>query len=481
MTEYSQPWDGQSLGDATQAPYSAQKWATYWKNAFAIGGDRGDYGVIRSTGGSNTLESLQVTQNSPAAANVLVNPGSAMVNGTGYINDSTVQVTIAANASGNARIDTIVLRKTFASQIIRVAVLQGTPAATPVPVALTQTGATWEIPLADIAVANGFATITDTNITPRANYMIAPDGVYLEKVLNNSASAATLVYGDRVLWDNTADRSVQNLNSAVFNLFPQTAGAWQARSANGAYGRVQSSGIGYIRATGAARGQYGFLATGVSAVVAWSDVPTISTFCRALAASANGLTLVTFDTTLHTNWGLVATSRLTGAAASIALTQLEFHNTLVIEFYLRSAVVAAADIVNLRFGGTGALDTTATNYFSYRSTTLGVAGTTSGAENLGVTAGVQMVIPGSTATANCFAYGWLQVNNVLQSAEVKHAVGGYASQTTAVANGLLTNLVTARWLNVTNILSQLSLVSNGGSNFAIGSYINCYAKQTHSN
>lgn len=486
MTEISFPHDGTSLGDATLAPYSAQEWATYWKNLFAIGGDRADYGVIRSTGGSNTLESLQVSQNSPAAANVLVNPGSAMVNGTGYINDSTVQVTIAANASGNPRIDTIVLRKTFASQIIRVAILQGTPAATPAVVALTQTGATWEIPLADIAVASGFTTITDSVITQRANYMIAPDGVYLEKVLNNGPTGA-MVNADFAIWDTTADRAVKQANGAYPLFFPQAAGAFGARQAMASYGRVQNKGIGYVRSTGpATRGQYGFLSVSASAAVGWSDSPTVSTFCRALAASvasgAGYMTLCVLDAHIHTEWGLVGTTRLTGAAASIAMTNIEFHNTLLIEFYLRSAVAASNDTVNLRFGGTGGVDTTAANYFSYRASITAVAGTVVGQENLGATAGIQFFIPGATGTpANSFAYGFIQVNNAIISGAVKHASGAYAAQLSNIAGGLSNNFVQGRWLNVTNVLSQLSLISNGGSNLVADSYINVYAKQTFGN
>lgn len=480
MTEISFPWDGQSLGDATLAPYSAQEWATYWKNIFAIGGDRADYGVIRSTGGSNTLESLQVAPNSPAAANVLVNPGSAMVNGTGYINDTTVQVTIAANASGNPRIDTIVLRKTVATQIVRVAILQGTPAATPAVVALTQTGATWEIPLADIAVANGFATITIANITPRANYMIAPDGVYLEKVLNNDASNS-LVFGDPVFWDTTADRAVSQLNVAV--PFKQAAGAFGARTPIASVGRVQNRGIGFVKSLVAAtRGQYGYLTAGGTATApAWSDFPTVSTFCRALQASvaygAGFLTLCMIDAHIHTAWGLVGTSRLTGAAAAITLSNMEFHNTLVIEFYLRSAVVATIDTVNLRFGGTGGLDTTATNYYSYLGSITNSTPALTAVQNLGATAGIQFTVPGSTAPANSFAYGQIIVNNAIQSAMVKHISGHYYLQIANTNANLFVANIGGRWLNATNLLSQLSLVSNGGSNFTAESYINVYAKQ----
>jgi hypothetical protein len=185
------------------------------------------------------------------------------------------------------------------------------------------------------------------------------------------------------------------------------------------------------------------------------------------------------DAHIHTAWGLVGTSLLTGPAASIALTNMEFHNTLIIEFHLRSAVASSNDTVNLRFGGAGGVDTTAANYFSYRSSITGVAGAGVGQENLGATAGIQLFAVGSTGTpTNAFSYGYIQVNNVIVSSAVKHVFGAFSAQISNIAGGQSTNFITGRWLNVASVLSQLSLISNSSSNFSTGSYINVYAKQT---
>jgi hypothetical protein len=100
---------------------------------------------------------------------VKVNIGRAFVDGAWYETDTAETLSIAANndGSGFARIDTIVLRKSYAAQTVRLAVLQGTPAASPAAPTLTQNTSTWEYPLADVAVANLFTTITNANITDR--------------------------------------------------------------------------------------------------------------------------------------------------------------------------------------------------------------------------------------------------------------------------------------------------------------------------
>lgn len=243
MVEISRPWTGISTGDA--GPYSSEQWADIWKT-LGVGGAKADSGPLIGSGTSPDI-GLTVQANSPAAANVVVTPGSALVEGTWYQNTANNTLTIAANGSGNPRIDTVVLRKDYSAQTVRLAVKQGTPAVTPAPPGLTQTdGTLWEIPLADIAVANGFVSIAAADITPRRHFANAADGVYLLDVLNNSG--VTLETGDVVIWDSTANRAVTT-TTALANR--NVAGAWVGRTANGAYGRVLRHGIGYVKMSGA--------------------------------------------------------------------------------------------------------------------------------------------------------------------------------------------------------------------------------------
>lgn len=174
MTERSQPWENQSIGDATLAPYSAAEWASYWNKLQGIGGVYANYGVLKGTGGG-LYEPLEVRATTPASANVEVQVGAAMVNGRLYETDAVITLPVSANASGNLRIDTVVLRADFVLQTVRAAIKLGTPAGSPVPPTLTQNATTWEMPLANIRVPNGFSTIAQADIPQRRFYAHTAD------------------------------------------------------------------------------------------------------------------------------------------------------------------------------------------------------------------------------------------------------------------------------------------------------------------
>ena len=108
---------------------------------------------------------------------VKVTAGTAWVRGHFYSSTAEEILAIGANSSGNPRIDTIVLTLDPATNSIVVAVVAGTAAAAPVPPTLTQTGTgVYQHPLADVAVANGAATITAANVTPRARITTTSTG-----------------------------------------------------------------------------------------------------------------------------------------------------------------------------------------------------------------------------------------------------------------------------------------------------------------
>lgn len=244
MTQDSRPWTGTTTGDS--GAYAASEWQQLHAYMIGVGGARANVGPFLGSGTSPN-DGLKVQAKTPATTQIEVLIGSALVQGIEYLNDATVSFTIAGNASGNPRIDTVILRADYVAQTVRLAVLQGNPAGSPTPLALTQTpGVTWEIPLADIAVANGFVSITNANITPRHEWVNAASGVYLDNVLNNSGG--TLETGDVVIWDTSTDRAVITTTTADDKLL---AGIWVGRTANGGYGRVLKSGIGYVLASAA--------------------------------------------------------------------------------------------------------------------------------------------------------------------------------------------------------------------------------------
>ena len=131
-------------------------------------------GAIIGDGVVATGNELAVAETSPPAMSVRVNTGKAFIGGY-YFEVHTGQETLAIAAAHATlpRIDRVVVRRDLAGRTALLAVLPGTPAASPTAPALTQVAAgVWEIPLAQVAVAPAAASILDANLTdergPRA-------------------------------------------------------------------------------------------------------------------------------------------------------------------------------------------------------------------------------------------------------------------------------------------------------------------------
>jgi len=311
--EISRPWTGTSPGDA--GAYSSTNWQDAWKYMIGVGGARANEGVFLGSG-TQPFDGLRVTGHTPANTQIDIGIGSALVQGIFYLNSATQNFTIAGNASGNARIDTVILRADYVAQTVRLAVLQGSPAASPTPLALTQVaGVTWEIPIADVAVANGFTTITTANITPRQEWINAAAGVYLDSILNNSGG--TLVTGDVVVWDTSTDRAVTTTTTQDSALI---AGVWVGRTSNGGYGRVLKSGIGYVNANAAVtRGQ--LLATSTTAKQAFPATLQVNKLAMALeTTSGSGLVLCLVDVQFAGDAYVLIEDQKTSGTAGGAIT-----------------------------------------------------------------------------------------------------------------------------------------------------------------
>ncbi len=106
---------------------------------------------------------LKVVESSGMHVNV--NAGAGWIAGAGYINDSTLQLTLA-NADGALnRIDRVVLRCSYTERDVYVAVKQGSLSAQPTAPALTRDADNYELALADVYVAAGATSITQAEIT----------------------------------------------------------------------------------------------------------------------------------------------------------------------------------------------------------------------------------------------------------------------------------------------------------------------------
>lgn len=188
MTQESRFWTGITTGDA--GPYSFEDMNEIFR--YFVGDVTNPSGIFYQSGALGAA-GLVVTQNAPPAANVLVSAGAALVHGSFYKSTANETLSIAANSSGNPRIDSIVLTKLWATQTVRLEVLQGTPAGSPVAPTLTETdNFKWQFKIADIAVANGFATITTSDISNQAASTV---GAIVTPAVSPTIPAYTTYYG----------------------------------------------------------------------------------------------------------------------------------------------------------------------------------------------------------------------------------------------------------------------------------------------
>lgn len=96
---------------------------------------------------------------------VKVRTGGAWIQGHFYENDTETTLSIAASNPSNPRIDRVVVRLDWTNNTIGLAVLTGTPAASPTPPNITQSTTIWEISLAQVYVGAAVNTIAAGNIT----------------------------------------------------------------------------------------------------------------------------------------------------------------------------------------------------------------------------------------------------------------------------------------------------------------------------
>ena len=154
--------------------YSASEWRDYFESLMTNG-------VV-----TYATNELIVKQQAVANKTIYVDLGSMLINGTMRILDTTQNVTIIDNVSGNPRIDRIVARLNYTDRKIEFAVLTGAPAGSPVAPTLTRNTTVWELSLAQIAVANGFSTIVTANITDeRSNDAVCGFMEYKDRILSD--------------------------------------------------------------------------------------------------------------------------------------------------------------------------------------------------------------------------------------------------------------------------------------------------------
>lgn len=198
MTERSRFWDGLTTGDATDAPYDAStKYAAVQSSLAHAAGMTNQGGVF-----PNQLNKLAPTAAGGNASPVLVDTGRALVHGQWYENDASISTAIPT-PGGATRIDRLVLRKSWASETVRLTLIAGVEGGSEP--ALTQSlGVTWDIPICSISITTGgVITLTDER----------------EALTGQSSGAAdaTKTITNERFYANTAASPTVHLPSVVLN------------------------------------------------------------------------------------------------------------------------------------------------------------------------------------------------------------------------------------------------------------------------
>lgn len=110
-----------------------------------------------------TATNLQVSPETGLAVSVAA--GSAWINGYRYENTDALNMLLVTANGSNPRIDRIVLRLSQINRSIRLAVVTGTSAVTPVAPSLTRTSDIYELGIADVLIPTAATTIAANNIT----------------------------------------------------------------------------------------------------------------------------------------------------------------------------------------------------------------------------------------------------------------------------------------------------------------------------
>jgi hypothetical protein len=156
----------------TSWPFAAQSTTeTQFGQLFSA---QNEFGVA----GQPSSTDLKVTGDS-TGMNVKVAAGFAIVRGFAFYSTAVETVTIAA-ANTNPRIDLVVLRLTPASDSITLAVVAGTPAASPVAPTLTQNtaanGGIYEMEIGRVTVGASVVTITAGSVSDTRPFLGTPAG-----------------------------------------------------------------------------------------------------------------------------------------------------------------------------------------------------------------------------------------------------------------------------------------------------------------
>jgi hypothetical protein len=193
---------------------------------------------------------------------------------------SEITLPIASNSSGNPRKDLVVARAHFTNNVVQFDVITGTPAGSPTLPSPTQNTTMWEIPLAEVSVANGAGTITSTNVQDGRRYVDNIDDVSFASA-NITKNASTTLSNVSGMFHFITGGATYTIDGFFEYSASTTADAkWFLATPPGCTGRVT---VGVLDATTAAIGSsFAAAASGVGTrlvapIRGWITVPNVTT------------------------------------------------------------------------------------------------------------------------------------------------------------------------------------------------------------
>lgn len=199
---------------------------------------------LQSTGvsGSPATTDLKVTGDS-TGMNVKVAIGYALVRGHAYKSDAITTLTIGA-ATASPRIDLVVLRLDPTANSIVLAVVAGTPAASPSTPTLTQTDeGTYEVAIGQVAVGASVSTISAANVSDIRPFLGTQFGRWTTATRPTNLTYAPLVTGTAGF--NTTTGLPEYWNGSAWTSFVPAITAsmiTDAEQANIVAGKIRSGG-----------------------------------------------------------------------------------------------------------------------------------------------------------------------------------------------------------------------------------------------
>lgn len=188
MSQRSWPWDSGAGANVLESDWGLM--ARWWLMPGAI---------------LSYLGGLQVVGDS-SGKQVKVQTGAAWAYGAFYSNDAEyILGPFPDNASGNPRIDRVVVRFDWTTNTAVITHLAGTPAASPSPPSLAASpGTVWDLELAQVAIATGYTTIASGDVTDR-RYDATPRSPLIGYATGSTADPTTTSTTNVALPDMTVN------------------------------------------------------------------------------------------------------------------------------------------------------------------------------------------------------------------------------------------------------------------------------------